>query len=170
MRPTWATNGWFLLFGFLAGIGLFAPCVLGSATETLKTVNIPFVYTSTVLAQSVASQNGENNGSVKLPPILLAIEHCESGGRQFDSSGNVIRGKVNHLDVGILQINTHYHQGEADKLGLDLMTRDGNERFGLWLYGKEGTTPWLPSKPCWGRNPLEHRPDFENGGQNNDKD
>ena len=38
-------------------------------------------------------------------PVLLAIAGCESGLKQFDGRGDVIRGRENKNDVGILQIN-----------------------------------------------------------------
>ena len=43
-------------------------------------------------------------------PILAEIARCESTFRQFDSRGNVIKGKVNKGDIGIMQINKYYHE------------------------------------------------------------
>lgn len=81
-------------------------------------------------------------------PILVRIAKCESRFRQFDDNGNVMRGMV-PSDVGIMQINEHYHQAEADKLGLDLHTVIGNLRFAEWLYDQQGTAPWSSSQYCW---------------------
>lgn len=82
-------------------------------------------------------------------PKLYAIATCESGLRQFDSEGKVIRGKINHYDTGILQINRQYHIQNANKLGYDIDTLDGNISYGKYLYDTQGTRPWLASKPCW---------------------
>ena len=84
-------------------------------------------------------------------PILVDIARCESTFRQFDSSGNVIRGKVNNADVGVLQINEHYHADEAAKLGMNLYTLEGNVQYAKHLYEKFGTDPWSSSSPCWGK-------------------
>ncbi len=82
-------------------------------------------------------------------PILAEVARCESSFRQTDSNGNLIRGKVNRSDVGVMQINEHYHAAAAKKLGLDLHTLEGNAAYARELYEKEGAKPWLPSSPCW---------------------
>ena len=82
-------------------------------------------------------------------PIMAEIARCESTFRQFDSKGNVIKGKVNDDDIGVMQINTFYHGESAEKLGYDLYTIDGNLGFAKWLYGKYGDAPWVHSSPCW---------------------
>ena len=82
-------------------------------------------------------------------PIMVDIAQCESHFRQFDNSGSIHRGTINHSDVGVMQINEYYHADEAEKLGLDLYTIDGNLQFARYLYEKEGTTPWLSSAKCW---------------------
>src|SRR5450631_2343958 len=35
-------------------------------------------------------------------PILVAIAQCESGFRQFNPDGTVVRGKVDNHDVGVM--------------------------------------------------------------------
>lgn len=89
--------------------------------------------------------------SPPIPPILQAIANCESGNRQLDENGNVLHGRVNKYDTGRFQINELYHAEEAKALGYDLETSEGNTNFALWLFQKEGTTPWLPSKSCWSK-------------------
>lgn len=84
-------------------------------------------------------------------PILAEIAKCESQFRQIGSSGNIIRGKVNKSDIGVMQINTYYHAKQAEKLGLDLNTLLGNMAYGKVLYEKEGTAPWISSSPCWNK-------------------
>lgn len=83
-------------------------------------------------------------------PVLAEIAFCESTMRQYDSKGNVVRGKVDRRDVGIMQINQGYHGAAAEKLGYDLLTAEGNLGYALYLYKAQGTRPWNASKPCWG--------------------
>lgn len=84
-------------------------------------------------------------------PVLIDIAKCESTYQQFDEKGNVLRGRVDNQDVGTMQINERYHLEEAEKLGLNIYTVEGNLAFAKILYEKEGTKPWNPSKPCWGK-------------------
>lgn len=83
-------------------------------------------------------------------PVLYQVAKCESHLRQFKADGTLLRGIVVSTDVGILQINEGYHAEEAKKLGYDLYTLQGNIDFGIWLYEKEGLTPWHSSEYCWG--------------------
>jgi len=84
-------------------------------------------------------------------PILAKVAKCESRNRQFGLDGQVLRGEVNSADVGLMQINEHYHDDEAVKMGLDLKTVDGNLAYAKHLYEEEGTAPWNASKKCWNR-------------------
>jgi hypothetical protein len=86
----------------------------------------------------------------KETPILVEISRCESTFRQVDKNGEVLRGKVNKSDLGLMQVNAYYHGEKASELGFDLMTVDGNLAYAKYLYEKEGTTPWNSSKKCWG--------------------
>lgn len=89
-------------------------------------------------------------------PLLKRICSCESmqgpngTPQQFNADGTVIYGKVNPQDTGACQINLTYHKAEAERLGFDLLTWDGNVGFANWLYTQEGSTPWNWSKSCWG--------------------
>ncbi len=82
-------------------------------------------------------------------PILIEIARCESTFRQYGKDGRPLRGIENPLDVGVFQINEHYHADTAKKLGLDLATVEGNVAYGKYLYGKYGTSPWVHSSKCW---------------------
>lgn len=85
-------------------------------------------------------------------PILAEIARCESGFRQFDKNGNVLRGIKNNKDVGVMQINEYYHAATAEKLGYDLHDIEDNMRFAKeYLYDKQGSRPWLASSPCWSK-------------------
>lgn len=96
---------------------------------------------------------GNQGGIVRLSPgipqILREIAHCESGGKQFDEDGNVVRGIIHVPDVGKYQINSTVWGREAKKLGVDLLTEEGNEQFALELYRKFNTLPWEASRSCW---------------------
>ena len=85
----------------------------------------------------------------KNEPILVDIARCESSFRQYGTDGNILRGKVNHDDVGVMQINERYHADEALKLGYDIYTVPGNIAFGKYLYEKSGAQPWSSSSKCW---------------------
>ena len=82
-------------------------------------------------------------------PILVDVARCESTFRQFDSKGMVVRGKVNSLDVGLMQINERYHADTAMRLGYDIYSVEGNVSFAKYLYSKYGTSPWSSSAKCW---------------------
>jgi hypothetical protein len=84
-------------------------------------------------------------------PIMAEVSFCESRFRQHDKYGNLLRGKVDSRDVGVMQINEYYHLETAQKLGLDIHTLEGNLAYARYLYNKEGTRPWNASAPCWGK-------------------
>ena len=79
-------------------------------------------------------------------PVMVAIANCESGFRQYDSSGNLLR---NGAVIGIFQFDQNAHQVAATALGFDITTVDGNIGYAQYLYGKEGTDPWMASYSCW---------------------
>lgn len=82
-------------------------------------------------------------------PILIEIARCESTFRHSDKEGNVLRGRVDKADVGVMQINERYHLEKAKSLGFDLHTIDGNTAYAEYLYEKEGAKPWSASAKCW---------------------
>lgn len=82
-------------------------------------------------------------------PLLVEIARCESNFHQFDKDGNVVRGIKNSSDVGVMQINEHYHDDAAVKLGYDLHTVEGNVAYAKYLYDREGSRPWNASSKCW---------------------
>ena len=79
----------------------------------------------------------------------LEIAKFESGLTQYDDNGEVIRGKVNPLDVGIYQVNEKYHLETAEKLGYNIYTAKGNVGYAMWLMKNEGNQHWSSSRPCW---------------------
>jgi len=82
-------------------------------------------------------------------PILANIASCESNFRQFDKDGDVLKGRVNEKDVGVMQINIKYHLETSKKLGIDIYTLEGNLKYGKYLYETQGTSPWNASSLCW---------------------
>lgn len=84
-------------------------------------------------------------------PILANIARCESRYRQYDTDGNVLRGIVNSLDVGVMQINEKYHLETAKKLGYNIYTIEGNTAYAKYIYDREGAKPWMSSSPCWAK-------------------
>lgn len=84
-------------------------------------------------------------------PILAEVARCESEFRQFDANGQVLRGTVNAQDVGVMQINEHYHLATAQKLGLNIHTLEGNMAYAKYLYDTQGTRPWNYSSACWSK-------------------
>ena len=90
-------------------------------------------------------------------PILVEISRCESEFHQFDKDGNIVHGRVNKADVGLMQINEAYHLDTAKKMNIDLETVKGNVAYAKYLYNKFGTSPWSASKPCWGNSELARK-------------
>lgn len=87
--------------------------------------------------------------SSELPLLFARIAYCESRDRQFTKDGTILRGTVNPYDVGRYQINAIHWEEEAEKLGIDIYTEDGNEAMTLYIYKKFGTKPWRSSQKCW---------------------
>lgn len=83
-------------------------------------------------------------------PILVDIARCESNFKQFDSNGDIIRGRVDSDDLGVMQINKRYQGATAEKLGMDLYTTEGNIAYAKHLYEEQGVKPWASSEKCWG--------------------
>lgn len=84
-------------------------------------------------------------------PVMIEIAKCESRFRQYDKNGEVLRGKVNSLDRGVMQINEYYHGEDAEKLGFDILTIEGNTAYARYIFEKYGVRPWKSSSPCWSK-------------------
>lgn len=131
---------------FAAGLALAVSLVLnagGSAAGSSVAAQASIMPASQSPQEYVADYFADE-------PIMIDIASCESHFHQYDSDGSVYRGTVNHGDVGVMQVNEYYHADIAKKLGLDLYTIQGNVAYARYLYEKEGTQPWVSSKPCWG--------------------
>ncbi len=84
-------------------------------------------------------------------PVMADIAWCESRYRHLDKDGTIFRGKAVPEDIGVMQINTYFHEDTAEELGIDLYSLSGNLEYARYLYEKEGTRPWNSSRPCWGQ-------------------
>ncbi len=84
-------------------------------------------------------------------PIMAKIAFCESGLKQFNDDGSIMRGWMTPADVGVMQINEGYHGERAKALGINIYTIEGNLKYAGLLYNEQGTQPWSASKPCWSK-------------------
>lgn len=82
-------------------------------------------------------------------PVLIRISSCESHFRQYEDDGTIRRGRINSEDVGIFQINEHYHLEASKKIGIDIYTVSGQIAYTRLLYAKNGTRDWNWSRWCW---------------------
>ncbi len=139
------------------GIVFLASSMYGAGSATAHAVNIQSLTsnsTSTTPAMVVTTDRKVVEQYLKKnfadTPILVEIARCESEFRQFDKNGQVVRGRVDRADVGVMQINERYHLDTAKGLGLDIYTIEGNTAYAKYLYTKSGLDSWNASKPCWG--------------------
>lgn len=123
---------------FLAGAFFSTPVALSETTidEALRNQESLGEYVRTYFADT---------------PILADIAWCESRMRHLDKDGTILRGMVDSDDIGVMQINTRYHQKTADELGIDIYSLSGNLAYAEYLYEKQGVKPWMASSPCWGK-------------------
>lgn len=77
---------------------------------------------------------------------FLPIAKCESEYRQFKADGSLLVSST--TDIGIMQIN-QIHFEEAEKLGIDIRTVDGNIAFAKILKKRNGKRDWYMSQHCW---------------------
>jgi hypothetical protein len=124
------------------------PVVLAAAQEApLEEIsNEPHTaQTLRDLIASKAEEAGVDRG------LALRIAFCESTYRQFAKDGQPLRGIHNPDDVGLFQINEHYHLEKSRELGFDISTTEGNIDYAVWMLERQGPGPWVWSKPCWNK-------------------
>jgi hypothetical protein len=118
-----------------------------TASSDPETVHIALISSSkkpTNMEEYLANEYADT-------PILVEVARCESEFRQFNKDGSVLRGRAVADDIGVMQINEHYHGSTAKKMGIDIYTVEGNVAYAKYLYTKSGTDPWSASKPCWSK-------------------
>ena len=87
-------------------------------------------------------------------PVMVAIADCESEFKQYNASGEALRGGWLGGMVGVFQLFERVHETSAAALGFDIATLDGNLAYARHLYNTSGTNPWNSSKSCWSNVPL----------------
>lgn len=113
--------------------------------EPVKAVQVasgPVGTIATMIREASAKYGVDDN-------LALEIARCESGLRQYDQDGQVVRGQVNPKDIGVFQVNENYHLKKSLALGLDIYTTRGNIEYAMSLIKKSGDQPWSASRACW---------------------
>jgi hypothetical protein len=142
---------------FTTGLLMIASAFSSASTNTVIDSQDATASSSEVIAISrdikipmrVATTEEYVRESFKDTPLLAEIARCESTFRQYGKDGKALRGIVNDDDIGVMQINRYYHEEDAQKLGLNIYTLQGNIEFAKVLYGRYGDKPWVHSSPCW---------------------
>ena len=128
-----------------------------TATSTISTTSptAPSAIVATTTVASTTDSIQDTMAYVKSAyadePLLVDIARCESTFRQYDANGNVLRGKVNSGDIGVMQINEKYHLEKAESMGFNIRTTAGNVAYAKYLYDTQGAAPWSASQPCWSK-------------------
>lgn len=137
---------------FSAGAASVLPAFTALELPNLK-ISVPKEVVSEDYQPITDSKNVEKfiNDYFADTKILAEIAKCESRFRHFSSNGEVLRGKKNSYDRGVMQINILYHGKTAEKMGLNLYDLNGNVAYAKYLYEKEGAKPWMSSSACWAK-------------------
>jgi len=117
------------------GVHIFLELINTLQTTTYFTVT-EFVARPHTIEEKIVQELGEE---------FVAIGICESGLRQYDE-GQVLISET--ADVGIFQIN-QVHWDNAEALGIDIETIDGNIEYAKILKNQRGTKDWYMSEECW---------------------
>lgn len=86
-----------------------------------------------------------NSVAVEIPPILHVIAQCESHDSWIVNPRSGAFGPLQFMPL---------HRILARKYGLNLNVRDQYWAYGVKLYTKVGTSPWTPTRSCWGRRAM----------------
>ena len=125
--------------------------VYPNAMPTNSNKEVP-VQNKEVDYKALLKQEVERQGLTNRDYLILEkIAQAESGFKHFDNNNNVLRGKINNLDMGLFQINLRYHQKQAENMNLNLELISDNIKYAVWLYSKENTKPWNWSKKDWNK-------------------
>jgi hypothetical protein len=141
-RRAWLTRGLAVLV--LSGLLLSVGALLGTAVPLRDARVVP---SPQVVPQPHVIVVKDDT----LPPVLQRIAQCESSGQQFTQDGKVLRGKRHPQDTGLFQINAVVWAKQAEALGYDIRTRDGNESMARYIFDNYGSVPWQSSAKCWSR-------------------
>lgn len=133
------------------GLALLATSIggLGGNTNTLPSAPAQEASVS-VEARAMTTEDYVRNYFSDIP-VMVEIAKCESRFRQHNENGEVLRGTVNPLDRGVMQVNEYYHGTEAKKLGFNILTLEGNVAYARYIFERQGVRPWKSSAPCWSK-------------------
>lgn len=79
--------------------------------------------------------------------IARKIIGCESN----TSNNSVNLSSVVGIDYGYFQLNSYFHEQRMREMGWNIRMPWDNLEYGFYLMSKEGTKPWIWSKPCWSK-------------------
>jgi hypothetical protein len=142
-----------IVAGFIVlSANIFLPgIVFAQVAATTTTITTTTIATSSDPNASVAAAVQSYFADI---PIMISIAKCESGPRQFKSDGTPLLGGTGTM-VGIFQLDETIHYAPAMALGYDINTIAGNMGYARYLYGIDGTEPWISSFGCWGNASAE---------------
>ena len=85
---------------------------------------------------------------------MLPVIACESGFRQYNDDGSVLRSKTN--DIGIAQIHINVWEEKAKELGYDIYTPMGNILMAKYIKQVQGIKAWMAlTSPCYKKLTME---------------
>ncbi len=125
------------------GLALAVSAALGGSSLQSNTLTVALMPEPQTVEEYVRDYFADT-------PVLAEIAKCESQFRHFDKKGNLLKNP-NSTAIGAFQIMSSIHYTQADKLGLNINTLQGNLAYAKYLYDKQGTKPWNASKACWGK-------------------
>ena len=112
------------------------------ATSTAISIPSATPTSTPTVKEAVIAEFGSNS-------IMVRIASCESGFRQFAKDGSVLKNP-HSTAKGVFQVMYSIHNAAALKMGMDVLTTEGNIAYARVLYDTQGTVPWNASKYCWG--------------------
>lgn len=140
----------------LAGVVVLSAMLFLPGIVFAQVATTTIITATTTTAVATATTTNPNAGVAAAVqsyfsdiPIMISIAKCESGPRQFKSDGTPLLGGTGTM-VGIFQLDETIHSAPAMALGYDINTIAGNMAYARYLYGVEGTEPWISSFGCWG--------------------
>ena len=123
----------------------------GTLPADLKEANLASVVTAPVSIEEQIIKTANASQGVDAT-LALKIAFCESNLKQFDTTGQPLRGVKNPDDVGLFQINEKFHKKTSVQDGLDINTVNGNVEYAIQLMSEpNGLKHWKWSKPCWSK-------------------
>lgn len=129
----------------------------------LKDALAGLTITLTALQASIAPLQAERPQPVEAivreyfadAPIMAEVARCESRFTHYDKNGQVLKGKVDPQDRGVMQINERYHLKASREKGYDIYSLEGNLGYARYLYSLNGVRDWLASSGCWAHAPVD---------------